>query len=174
MEQTEEKSHIEPEDGGHEHGRVVFEWTVPEYIKYQRSKLWYALATVAGALLMLYAFRTGNFLFAVILVMFAIIMFLNNIGEPHEVRFALTERGIVWGERYYPYMDARGFWIVYQPPTVKNLYLEFKSAIKPRLQIPLLDNNPVELREFLKKSVIEDTSRQDEPLSDFLGRILKI
>jgi len=174
MDQTKEKSHEEPESGHSEHGRALFEWIIPEYAKYQRSRLWYFCAFAAAALLILFAFRSGNFLFAVMIVMFAIIMFLNSISEPHEVRFALTERGVVWGNRYHPYIDVRSFWIVYQEPEVRNLYIEFKSIAKPRLQIPLLDQNPVALREFLKKVMREDATRLEEPLSDFLGRVLKI
>ncbi|MBI2098958.1 hypothetical protein HYT45_00915 [Candidatus Uhrbacteria bacterium] len=173
MDQIEEKSHEEPA-GGHAHGAVLFGWSVPEYVKYDRGPFWYVGAAIAAALLLFYAFRTGNFLFAVILVMFGIIMFLNSVGAPHEVRFELTERGIIWGNKYYPYLGVRGFWVVYQPPEIKNLYIEFKSALKPRLQVPLLDQNPVAIREALKKVAREDTTRADEPLSDFLGRVLKL
>ena len=173
MPEVIEQTHQEPEVG-HSHGRTLFEWSVPEYSRYERGKLWYAAAIAAGCLLLLYAFRTGNFLFAVIISMFGVIMFLNGVQEPRQVRFALTERGIIWGGKYHPYIDVKSFWIVYQPPEVKNLYLEFNSALSPRLQVPLLDENPLEVREALKKVVREDVTRVDEPLSDFLGRVLKI
>lgn len=174
MDNVEEKTHLEPEEGHLEHGKALFEWDVPEHAKYERSKLWYLAAVVIAAFLLFFAFRSGNFLFAVIIVMFAIVIFLNTLRAPAELRFALTERGMVWGAHYYPYIEIGSFWIVYQPPKVKNIYIEFKSILRPRLIIPMLDHDPVAIREFLKKVAREDTSRQDEPLSDFLGRILKI
>ncbi len=175
MEETQEKTHLEPEDGHHpEHGKPVFGWEVPEYPKYERSRLWYLGALLLGALLLFFAFRSGNFLFAVIIVMFGIIIFLNTLREPSEFTFSLTERGMVWGKYYYPFIDIKNFWIVYQPPGVKNIYFEFKSVLHPRIQVPIYEQDPVVLREFLKKVVKEDATRQDEPLTDFLGRILKI
>ncbi len=174
MDQTGDKEHKEPEEVHSEHGKAVFEWTVPKYARHHRSKLWYVVAIVIGAVLLLTALRSGNFLFAVIIVMFAVIMVLNSLQEPEEMRVAFTERGLVWGEHYHPYIDIRVFWIVYQPPQIKNIYIEFKSITKPRLLVPLGEQDPVAIREFLKKVVREDTTRNDEPLSDYLGRVLKI
>lgn len=175
MDQVEEKEHKEPEILHSEHGRAVFEWIVPKYFKYARSRAWYITAGVVAAALLIYAFKTSNLLFAIIIVMLAInIMVLNTLGEPGEMRFALTERGVVWGANYYPYIEVSNFWIVYQPPAVKNIYLEFKSFAKPRIQVPLGDQNPIAVREFLKKFVREDATRNDEPGSDYLGRVLKI
>lgn len=169
-----EKEHKEPESPHSEHGKAIFEWNVPEYARHNRSRLWYIVAAIVTALLLLTALRSGNFLFAIIVIMFAVIMVLNSLQEPEEMRVAITERGLVWGEHYHSYIDVSTFWIVYQPPEVKNLYVEFKSALKPRLNIPLGEESPVAIREFLKKVAKEDTTRDDEPLSDFLGRVLKI
>ena len=46
-------------------------------------------------------------------------------------------------------MKYKSFFIIYQPPEVKSLYFEFKALTKPRLVIPLKDQNPVEIRKTL-------------------------
>jgi hypothetical protein len=53
---------------------------------------------------------------------------------------------------------------------VKSLFIETKSTFQPRLRIPLLDENPVEIRHTLQKYLDEDISQEEEPFSDKLAR----
>ncbi|KKU49315.1 MAG: hypothetical protein UX68_C0001G0063, partial [Parcubacteria group bacterium GW2011_GWA2_46_9] len=70
--------------------------------------------------------------------------------------------------------DLKSFWIIYEPPEVKMLYFDFKNAWRPRLPIPLQDENPIEVRRLLLKYLEEDLSRESEPTSDALSRLLRL
>jgi len=155
-------------------GKITFSWSIPEFPKYERGKLWYAIAALVAGGGILYAVLTSNFLFAVIILMFAMISLLYSTREPAMIPFAIGESGIFVGVRNYPWRELESFWVVYDPPTVKTLYVEFKNPLRPRVAAPLTDEDPVALRDVLLQHVREDVERRDEPFSDFLGRLLKL
>jgi len=156
-------------------GNIAFSWSFNEYEKYNRGKRWYWTMGLLSVALIAFAVYTANYLFALIIVLFGIIIFLQEMNEPMELDFGLTDTGIVLGTKYYAFSELEKYWIVYNPPMVKVLYFEPKSAIKHRLHIPLIDEtDPVVLRDYLNQYLIEDLDKEDEPLSDRLGRMLKI
>jgi hypothetical protein len=155
-------------------GEVVFAWTVNEYEEHERSKRWYITAGVIGGLLLLYSLISGNYLFTLVVVLFGIILFLQDTQSPMEVFFAITQAGIIVGEIYYPFREITSYWIVYNPPEVKNIYFITKNMLKHRLQVPLLDNDPRPIRDFLNDFLLEDVDKEEEPLSDRLGRVFKL
>lgn len=155
-------------------GKVVFEWTVKEYEEQEREKRWYYLMGVIAVALVVYALISQNYLFALVVVLFGIILFLQDIQKPKDVYFAVTESGIIVGARFYRYSEVKNFWLIYNPPLVKSLYFTLNSLVKHRLQISLLDYDPRPIRDFLKQYLEEDLAQEDEPVSDKLGRILKL
>lgn len=155
-------------------GNTVFAWGVNEYEKHTRSKRWYVMAGLLGAALLLYAVISGNYLFALVVVLFGIILFLQDVQAPLKVSVAITETGVVVGSKFYPFSEFKNYWIIYQPPEVKNIYFATNSIVKHRLQIPLRDNDPRPIRDFLNQFIVEDLEQEQEPLSDRLGRLFKI
>ena len=105
-------------------GQVLHEWSVQEYEKHERGLRWYVFMGTVGVALVVYALFTGNFLFAVIIVLFAIILFLQSHQEPTKILFQITDLGLVIGSRFYPYSELNNFYLVYNPPEVKTLFLE--------------------------------------------------
>ena len=69
--------------------------------------------------------------------------------------------------------EIKKFWIIYEPPAIKNLHLEVKSVFKPNLIIPLQNQNPVEVRKFLKEHLEEDLEQESESTIEALKRVLK-
>lgn len=157
-----------------DYGVEFMRWEVYEYPKYERGRLWYLLMAMVGGGLLIYSLISGNFLFALILVMFALVLYMSAANEPAKVHFVVAEDGVGLGNAFYPYKEMRSFWFVYDPPEVSNLYIDFRSGIHPRLIVDLEAQNPNEVREVLSQFIREDFSREDEPLSDILGRVLKI
>lgn len=154
--------------------QTLISWKIQEFEKHQKSRLWYIGAGIVMLVFLIYCVKTANFLFAVILLMAAVIVIIYDLRETEEVEFAITSAGIQFGDRIYPYDEFGRFWIVYEPSEVKKLYLEFTSAVRPRLAIPLNDEDPNKIRETLLNYVHEDLEEKDEPVTDYLGRVLKI
>jgi len=155
-------------------GEIQYEWAVKEYEEQDRSERWYWLAAILGIIFIVYSIFSANYLFALVTVLFGIILFMHDMVAPMDVYFAITNTGIIIGKKFYRYSEFSGFWVIYNPPFTKNLYLSRNSLLHHRIQIPLYDFDPRPVRDYLSKYLDEDLSQEDEPLSDRLGRIMKI
>ena len=155
-------------------GDILHEWTIQQYERHERSTLWFVLMIGLGLIFVLYGVITGNFLFSLIIILFSIIMFLQAHQDPPQVPFRITDTGIVVGGRFYDYSEFEGFYIIYKPPHTKTLFLDTKSFIEPAIRIPLLDNNPIEVKHSLREFLVEDTEKEEEPLADRAARNWKI
>ncbi|KPJ84781.1 hypothetical protein AMJ57_05455 [Parcubacteria bacterium SG8_24] len=149
-------------------------WEIDEFPRYERGPFWYMFMLLFGGGLLIYAIVTANFLFALIVLMLALVIYLSSVREPSRIEFAITDLGVKIGRTFLPYKDIRRFWFIYEPPEVKNLHLDFKSPFRPRIAIDLEDQNPNEIRGILAHFVFEDFEEDEEHFSDYIGRILKI
>ncbi|HTK60237.1 MAG TPA: hypothetical protein VL283_03480 [Candidatus Baltobacteraceae bacterium] len=154
-------------------GDVVFSWLVDEYERHERGPVWYAISFLVAVGLILYAIVAQNFLFAIIIVMFGIIIGLSTLREPERILFRVTTRGVGVGHLFVPYKELKDFWIVYEPPYVKNLYVEHKNSVTPRIVVPIEEADPVEIRRAMLE-YLDENGTTEEPLGDLLGRVLKL
>jgi len=164
----------QPEFPSGPHGRVFLQWQFTDRRPHDRGRLWYVIAILSGLGLLIYALSSANFLFALIIVMFALVIYVSSIAEPVPTYFSVTDEGIEFGNDFHPYREIDKFWFYYEPPTVTNLYITVKGAIGSRLTVDLTDQDPNAVRKYLGAFVQEDLEQVDEPLSDTLSRILKI
>ena len=160
-----------PED---DHGKTLASWRIKEYIQYQRSQAWYIVIGIIALLLLVYAIWTFNFLFAFIIILITIIIYMQTKGKPEKMTVNVVEDGIEVGDTFYPYNMINKFWIIYEPPEVKNLYLDVKGTLRPEISIDLGRVNPIKVRDALLVYLKEDLEKEDESGSDYLSRQLKI
>ena len=149
-------------------------WPFKEYEKYDRSRNWYLATIIICAAILIYAIWNRNYLFAFIIIMFGIIMAIKHRFEPADILFEINHKGIQLGQKHYPYSELSNFWIIYEPPTVKNLYFSLKSGLNPELSIPLADQNPLKVKSFLRQYLEEDLDQENEPASEAISRLLKL
>ena len=154
-------------------GKPLHEWTFPEFVQHERGRTWYIAALIIMALFLLFAFWERNFLFALIIVLFAIIFMLQDRRKPHQMYFGIFEGGIVIHKKFHPYQNLKNFWIIYQPPDVKSLYFNF-NTLRPDLIISLEESNPLPIRETLLRFMQEDIEREKENPSNEITRLLKL
>lgn len=155
-------------------GEVQYEWSVKEYERHERGKNWYLIMGLFGAAIVAFGVLSGNYLFALITILFGIILFMQDMVEASDVYFAMTNTGIVVGKKYYRYSEINNFWIIYNPPFTKNLYFSQNSLLHHRIQVPLYDFDPRPLRDYLGQYLEEDLEQEEEPLSDRMSRLMKI
>ncbi len=156
-------------------GAILASWVVPEYEQHLRSKVWYIAALLIGTGLLVFSYFTDNFLFAVIILIFALITILHDGQSPGRVKFIVTEEGIIIGKKFIDYDEIKDFSVIYKPrENAKNLYFEFNGFLKHRLTIPLEKENPLQIREILLKYLSEDLERKNQPLSEGLAKMFKI
>lgn len=155
-------------------GDELHHWTIQEYQQYRRPMAWFVMMGIAGAILIFLSLLWGNFLFLVIILLFGIILFLQSEQEPATVPFSITNLGIMVGNRLYVYDELESFYIIYHPPQVKSLYFETKSVWRPRVHVPLDDQNPLDIRDTLLEHLKEDLEKEEEPMSEKLARDFQI
>jgi len=157
------------------HGRVLLSWSFPEFEKHQRTFGWYTLAMVSGIALLIWAIIERNFLFAIIVLIVATIVYRQTVREPADVLFQISEDGVeIGGQAFYEFRELQNFWIIYEPPEVKKIFFTFRGRLRPDLIIPLMDQNPLTVRQILRQYLPEDLERESEPTTETLGRMLKI
>ncbi len=71
----------------------------------------------------------------------------------------------------YPYDNLKYFWINYDPPHIRELYLVSKKTFQPQITIPLGFTDPNIVREHLVKFLEE--KEIEEPLFDTIARFFR-
>lgn len=157
----------------HEHQTVLLEWETPEFIPIPRGKTWYLVAGLVLTALVAYALFTDSLSMAVVFIMLAIVFLLTEKRQPRDVRVAITDLGVLYNDRFYPYHHINAFWLVYHPPYVRVLYLRLREGKGYRyLKIELSHQKPQKVRELLLKELPEIEGAQ-ELTTDLLARILR-
>lgn len=171
---ADEKDTAQRLEGTVDLGNAYLEWEAYDRPHYERGPLWYWSMGGVGLALLVYAVVAANFLFALIVLMSAIVIYLSIASEPKRIKVVITDTGVLAGDQLYPYRDINAFWLVYEPPYVQQLYLQVKSVSRPQVAISVEDLNPNLVRETLGNFVREELDKADEPLAHTIGRILKI
>lgn len=155
-------------------GESQVEWKIWEYPPHERSIVWFIVAGLVGSALLVYAIVSSNYLFAIIVLMMGIIMLIDGLRHPDRVDVHITDAGIVLGEKYYDFSMIKDFSIIYEPPEVKILYIDFNNVWQPLLVIPLEDVDPNVVRNSLLPYVFENLQREEETLTDTMRRLYKL
>ena len=162
-------------------------WQVPEYRRPDRNRRWYTISGILMVTLLFFCFfafqgwrlvflgLNSNFLFALIIIMAAIVTIINDSRQSLMVDVELGPEGVQVGQRFYDYNEFKNFTVLYKPKqSVKQLYFEYKSGMRPRLSLPLRRLDALEARNFLIKYLDEDLDRNEIPLSEQLTKLLKL
>ncbi|MBU0613731.1 hypothetical protein KJ766_00385 [Patescibacteria group bacterium] len=155
-------------------GDEIVSWQAWEFPKHERGTLWYVIVGSIGVSLIVYAVISANYLFAIIILMIAVILIITGLRKPEIVQVYLTNLGVVFGEEFYPYQEIKDFSIAYNPPEVKLLYIDFHKVWRPLVSIPLEDADPNEVREVLLPYAFENLEREEEHLTDMMKRLYKL
>lgn len=163
-----------PEPPKQDTGKALYRWSTKEFEEHERTIVWYSVAGIIVTALLVWSILSANYLFSIIIIITSITYYLQFSRIPRTVEVSITEKGIVIDEKLYAYESMRAFWVIYQPPTVNTLYVDFKNAFATELSIPLGRKNPVKIREILLDYMQEDLEKEDETTADYLRRALKL
>lgn len=154
-----------------EHG--IISWKAPSYVAHEKTWRWYLVAGIILSGLLIYAVISESWTFAVALITAAYIYIYTHQTPPKEQDIIISEIGIKEGNHYFPYSKIKGFWVIYEPPYVKQLHLIVDNRSISEFTIQLGDQDPAEVRNFLC-SQIQEYEGKEETFLDLLTRRLKL
>lgn len=152
---------------------AIISWLAPEFIRYERGKIWKVLAVAAVLAAAVLGVLYNAWTFSLAVVIFAIVYYLLNREHPKDIQISLSNVGIKAGKRRYPFGKIKSFWIIYDPPFAKTLNIRVEGDFVSDITLQLNEQSPADVREFLMEKIPEQEGQQ-EPISDIFLRLFKI
>jgi hypothetical protein len=152
----------------------LFVWEMPEHEVRERTPKWYLIVSLIALASVIYGVLAQNYLFALIILFCAVILIMAKNSEPENILVQIGHNGVVVNGTFIEFDKFDHFAIVYHPPLTKVLYLERKLSFKPRIKLYLEDEDPIAIRNHLKKYLPENLELREEHISDIVGRLLRI
>ena len=145
-------------------------WKATERRRGAHAPDWYFAVGIIAISIAATAVIFDNVLFAILVVLSTLVLFLRTLQKPREVSFALTSKGLWINKEFRFYTSLESFWVEerYDEPL---LLVKAKGLLTPLFSIPLPDLDPEAIREYLSDKLYE--TELHEPLSkkimEFLG-----
>ncbi|GEM_PF-4026189 len=167
------------------HGPILHQWSFEEFEHHHHSIVWKVIVAVLLLTGIGLSAWQRNITLSFLLLSVGVVLIAREFQGPEMMRVLIREGALeLLFEDHHnegrsattviPWEQFRHFWMIYQPPDVRYMYFHFTSALQPRLKIPLVEENPVEIRETLRRFLEEDLENTNEPITDALARVFKI
>ena len=150
----------------------ILTWTAPTDADHKHSKLWYALAGIVVASLLVYSFWTSAWSFAIVIALLTVFYFIvYRRGTPQET-ISIHQFGVQFGSTYTSWADCSGYWML-QGRGYIELHIERKRGMIREIVIQTGETNSTTIRKVLSTFIPELSDRR-EGLLDMIARFLKI
>ncbi|MEK7170236.1 MAG: hypothetical protein AAB767_03035 [Patescibacteria group bacterium] len=144
------------------------EWQAYDRLEQHHRPDWYWAVGIIALSITVTSVLLNNVLFAVLVVISTIALFLRTLQKPQLVCYELTSRGLWAGKEFSPFSSFESFWVTENEPA--KLIIKSKGIIIPLSVIPLADNDPQTIRDFLQDYLPE--VEHQEPLSKHIMEYL--
>ena len=148
---------------------LYISWTAPEFIRYEKSRGWFIAIGIFGSLLIIAALFMKNYLFVLIIVLAAFLIYVQGARHPRKIKFVISDHGIEIDEKEYLWNEFKSFWIFEEPDKILSLLT--KKITQPHLPIPLGDQRAEDIKKILSRFIPE--RKQEETISDIIARKMK-
>lgn len=165
------KKHIEKDFRAYD--KAILTWKAPEYLHHEKSALWFLIAGLIAVALIIYDLMNGGWSFSVAIIVFAGTYYLLYRHEPKIVDVKISKFGVKIGRHCFSYGHLKSFWVVYDLPFAKRLYLRMSSRLKPDVFVSIEGVDPTEIRHVLS-GYLREIKGMQEPFSDTLVRVFKL
>ena len=152
---------------------ILLKWTAPEFNDLKRGPIWYTIAAIIAAVLLLYGILSGSIVTVVVFLILAGAFLATHHKKPKHKSIRITDIGVHYGRQFYPYHHIQHFWVVYHPPYIHCLYLKVTGKRNKVIRIQLNGQAPNPIRQLLSKEV-KELEGGNEPFFDAFNRILRL
>lgn len=154
--------------------KPAFSWVGPEYLQHPKSIRWWVIAGIVFVLAVIIEAVISNWtMLAATLVFGLVYSYVHEFHPPKHVKVNISELGIKLGHKRFLYEEIESFWIIYDPPSVKKLYIRLKDKLITDIVIELENQDPQAIRSFLEMYLSEVTGVR-ETFTDVILRLFKL
>jgi hypothetical protein len=148
--------------------QTQFSWRAPEYEKEIRGNGWFISLAVLAAVMLGYSIFAQSWTFTVLIVLFVVVYVMAHRREPKEVTIDISEIGVQFGKKTFPFENLKTFWV---SRFEHNVTINTKSKLVPQFTISLRDieHEGEEIRQFLGQHITE----VEEPEPSILDNIYR-
>jgi hypothetical protein len=142
-----------------------------EFAHHDKNHFWYigiGLMVLAGLYISL--INKDYLLMAVVLAVGIALFRLANL-KPDTKKVELGEKGVYWGDRFFPYHKLRSFWVAQSGDHI-NIYLD-QLNFAPTISLTVPDKDAERAAYFLA-NFLPYHHHKREPFSDRVNRLLKL
>lgn len=147
-------------------------WQTLEYPEYKKHPLWFIGLALFIAALVLYGIYIKSWTTVVAFALFGILALIYASQKPKTLTIKINGQGVQVNNILYVYPVIRKFWIIYNPPEVKSLYLETTAYIDHTVKLELSNQDPRAVKILLKQYLEEDLEAK-ESTADLIARKIK-
>jgi hypothetical protein len=132
---------------------TLYEWTTTEYIEKKKSVDWFWAVGIISVAAVVASIIYRNFLFAMFVIIGALLLVMFEVKKPKQVYMSITTRGVGIDNYLYAYKTLKSFWLDTEH---HRLYLHSDRPILPMIILPAGDADYRRVRELLSKYIQEE------------------
>jgi predicted membrane metal-binding protein len=150
--------------------KIFLSWTTPEFAYHKKGLAWFIVLALIAIVFFIIALIMQNYIFALLVLLASFLIYIQALKKPPKIKVAIAEEGITVQETLFPYKELSSFWL-FEEMEIRTLSLESKKLLRPRISIPLAQQNPNEIRQILIGFIPE--RKQEETLIDVIARKIR-
>lgn len=150
----------------------VFEFSVPDFITYERTLKWFILFFVLFAGAITLSIRTHDLFLLIIIILGSVVFYQMTLTEPKNSPFKLAPDGVTYKKRVYPWNVFQSF-SLYQRDNHAILHLEPLGNTIHEIVVPIPQTQHKEELIHILRSILPERLRPRASLSDWLTTCAK-
>lgn len=152
----------------------LFSWEGREYRFEDKSADWYWALGIIATASVIAAILFGNVLLALVISAAAVSLGIAAAKPTRVHRFAIYDEGVAIDNDLYPFENMLHFSVLeYIDETLPpSLSIKTKSFLAPHLLIPIVNQDPLEIYEFISYHLPE--GRHEESVMDRLVELFRV
>jgi len=143
-----------------ENEQKIINWQAPEYEFREKTSDWFWAVIIIVASGGIASIIYKNYLFAVFLILAAVLLLVYSIRKPEVVNYEISDKDLKIKDEVYLYSDMINFWIDKNHPH-KRLLINTNKILAPLIDIPLPDEaNEEEIKNILLEKIKEEEIKE--------------
>lgn len=132
--------------------KETISWQAHEFEHRDKTPDWFWALGIIGVSVTVASVIKGNYVFALFVIIATAALGFYGAKRPDILDITLSQKGVTVKKFFHDYRAFDGFWVDGEE---RKIHLSTRSTVMPMMTIPLGDEDPDEVREFLMQHLEE-------------------